>query len=945
MRLLRTIRSFFLTMREQVEHRGSLNRSVLFYLLICSSLFIFQIVPAFAVFIDFETYLDGTATSAMDQVDTQFFSWGISVISSLQYNSSTGDFDIVPAIIRQDLLTNPYASGVRALAPAVGDGTYYGPAQAPIELDFSTPLNYFSVYAMDVGWNGLIAEAYDANSFLLSSVTIDGTGREHYGEPGGDGLDFIEFFDAGISKIVFYQIHDAQWDSANGLGTEGYLLDSVTFTTYYAFNLPDTGQTQSYSAGFGEDSDYNINQPEYDISPDNLTVLDYNTGIVWQREDDGITRTWSQAADYCENLNLSGYSDWRLPAKKELMSIVDYGTYGPAIDSTSFPYTQFDPVSNSKFYWSSTVYDERTVPLSPKAFAVSFYNGNIDLINKTQGHYVRCMRVNSYPPPIFIDNGDGTVLDNSTGLTWQQGENAVKNWSSALSYCEGLSLANHDDWRLPNIKELESIVDDAHHNPAIDLNYFPDVSVSQPQAFYWSSTTFDDGVNSDTAFFVYIVDGRVFQLPNHPKSTQKSVRCVRGPDIPQTTTTMGDGADPAGATVAPGSAGNLIDVFTLVTDNAGGATVDTLTVTTANTSAVASVEIWDSAFTTQYFTTVSVPGGDAWNFSGGTAIPVTASSASFNVRVTFKDHTLPSGMYAVTAGVTAFTTTDDLSTGSDAAGTTITVDNLAPADAAWGTITADIGQVALNWSNPADSDFAEVVILRGTATISDAPSEGIIYSVPGTIGASDIVYVGSLETFTDTGVSNGTDYYYKIFSRDTYGNYASGLQTGPYIQYQLMTFVNQSENYGDISPDCSQGCLYANGTQVTLNAIEDKGYPFIDWTGCEIPNGSICTVTIDADKNVTANFDTCQYPVRVIGLNINYYSSLQSAYDAASDGDTIQSQDMSFTENLALDINKTITFTGGFNCDYSAVTGITSLNGNLDVTDGTVIMENYNLQQ
>jgi len=367
-------------------------------------------------------------------------------------------------------------------------------------------------------------------------------------------------------------------------------------------------------------------------------------------------------------------------------------------------------------------------------------------------------------------------------------------------------------------------------------------------------------------------------------------------------------------------------------------------VTTANTSAVASVEIWDSAFTTQYFTTVSAPSADAWNFSGGTAIPVTASSASFNVRVTFRDHTLPSGMYAVTAGVTAFTTTDPLSTGSDAAGTTMTVDNLAPADAAWGSITADIGQVVLNWSNPADSDFAEVVILRGTATISDAPSEGSTYSVPGTIGASDIVYVGSLETFTDTGVSNGTDYYYKIFSRDVYRNYSAGLQTGPYVQYQLITFVNQSENYGDISPDCSQGCLYASGTQVTLNAIEDKGYPFIDWTGCDTPSGSICTMTIDADKNVTANFDTCQYPVRVIGLNINYYSSLQSAYDAASDGDTIQSQDMSFTEDLVLDINKTITITGGFNCDYSAITGTTSLNGSLDIIDGTVNMENYNLQ-
>jgi hypothetical protein len=515
-------------MREQVEDRGLFIKSIIVHLLICSSLLLSQIVPAFAVYIDFETYPDGSATSAMDQVDTQFFSWGVSDISSLQYNPSTTEFDIVPAIIRQDILTNPYASGVRALAPAVGDGTYYGPAQAPIELDFTTPLNYFSVYAMDVGWNGLIAEAYDANSFLLSSVTIDGTGREHYGVPGGDGLDFIEFFDAGISKIVFYQIHDAQWDKAQDppLGTEGYLLDSMTFTTYYAFNLPDTGQMQSYSTGFGEDSDYNIDQLSYITSPDSLTVFDYNTGIVWQRQDDGIKRTWSNAVNYCDNLNLSGYSDWRLPAKKELMSIVNYGTYSPAIDSAYFPNTKFDPVSNSLFYWSSTVYDERTIPLSPKSFAVSFYNGNVDLRNKTQTQYVRCMRVNSYPPPIFTDNGDGTVSDHSTKLMWQQIESTPMDWADALSYCEGLSLATYDDWRLPNIKELESIVDDTKHNPAIDITYFPDVSVTQPEAFYWSSTTFPNAI--DTAFFVYIVDGRVFQLPSHDKSTLKSARCVRG---------------------------------------------------------------------------------------------------------------------------------------------------------------------------------------------------------------------------------------------------------------------------------------------------------------------------------------------------------------------------------------------------------------------------------
>ena len=55
----------------------------------------------------------------------------------------------------------------------------------------------------------------------------------------------------------------------------------------------------------------------------------------------------------------------------------------------------------------------------------------------------------------------------------------------ALSYCEGLPLGGKTDWRLPNIKELESLTDDARYNPAIDTNFFPNAYAS----YYWSSTT------------------------------------------------------------------------------------------------------------------------------------------------------------------------------------------------------------------------------------------------------------------------------------------------------------------------------------------------------------------------------------------------------------------------------------------------------------------------
>jgi hypothetical protein len=176
------------------------------------------------------------------------------------------------------------------------------------------------------------------------------------------------------------------------------------------------------------------------------------------------------------------------------------------------------------------------------------------------------------------------------------------------------------------------------------------------------------------------------------------------------TTTLGDGTDPSNSTVAPGSTDQYLDQFTFQAST-GTDSVTALTVTTANTPAIASVEIWNEAMTTQYFSTDSTPNGNLWEFSGGTAIPVTTSAASFRVVFTAKDHaTLAAGTYAVTGTVTAYTCTNSQA-GTDTDSATITVDNDPPADASWGTITPGDQQIQLNWTNPG-SDFNKVVILR-----------------------------------------------------------------------------------------------------------------------------------------------------------------------------------------------------------------------------------------
>lgn len=245
-------------------------------------------------------------------------------------------------------------------------------------------------------------------------------------------------------------------------------------------------------------------------------------------------------------------------------------------------------------------------------------------------------------------------------------------------------------------------------------------------------------------------------------------------------TTLGDGIDPGPSTVAPGSSNLYLDQFTFVTDS-GTDSVIALTVTTANTTAIASMEIWNEAMTTQYFSTVSSPVGDNWNFSGGTPIPVDTTTAAFRVIFTAQDHAaLAVGTYAVTGTVTSFTSTNTQA-GTDTDSATITVDNSPPADATWGAITPGDSQIVLNWINPGDSDFYRVLILRrDTLPVDGTPTEGTEYLVDDIIDSSTVRYVGSATTFTDTGLTNGTDYYYKIFSYDTYINYASGVSTGPH---------------------------------------------------------------------------------------------------------------------------------------------------------------------
>jgi hypothetical protein len=121
----------------------------------------------------------------------------------------------------------------------------------------------------------------------------------------------------------------------------------------------------------------------------------------------------------------------------------------------------------------------------------------------------------------LTDNGNGTVTDGGTLLTWQQGESSTMTWEAALTYCEGLSLAGSTDWRLPNHKELLSLVDYTRLYPSINTTLFPNAISS----FYWSSTT-----NAGWTSFAWFVDFSYGATSNYYlfKTDSNYVRCVRG---------------------------------------------------------------------------------------------------------------------------------------------------------------------------------------------------------------------------------------------------------------------------------------------------------------------------------------------------------------------------------------------------------------------------------
>ena len=344
------------------------------------------------------------------------------------------------------------------------------------------------------------------------------------------------------------------------LSTSGVNLMAQTNT----YKIVGTGQTNSYNnigiisiptegqSFYGQNTNHPGNIPTYTDNGDG-TITDNVSGLMWEKtadkNGDGLINyydkyTQSQALAGASSCRTGNYSDWRLPTIKEQYSLIMYygaesnptattqGSSVPFINTDYFTFGYGDlnsslhgASSNERMidaqYATSSIYVSTTMNGASTMFGVNFADGRIKgyPANNSKKYYVTYVRGNTnYGQNNFKNNNDGTITDNATGLMWMQNDNATPIlWEKALSYAEGYSFAGYSDWRLPDVKELQSIIDysrspattnSAAINPLFNCTQITNEAGVADYPYYMSSTTFSSQTPTDGNDACYVSFGR-----------------------------------------------------------------------------------------------------------------------------------------------------------------------------------------------------------------------------------------------------------------------------------------------------------------------------------------------------------------------------------------------------------------------------------------------------
>ncbi|MGE4266187.1 MAG: DUF1566 domain-containing protein [Deferribacterales bacterium] len=346
-------------------------------------------------------------------------------------------------------------------------------------------------------------------------------------------------YDADDDELVFSISNKPDWaafdtttGTLSGTTTKGFyrniiisVSDGTDTTSLAAFEIaaPEllllkTGQTGCWNAagtsvtctGTNQDGEMQIGaDADFTANTSDSTVTDNVNGLIWHNEASPTAQTYSTASYLCENSTL-GSNSWRLPDISELEMIVNYG-------KSSSPYL-YDSFTNyvSSSYWTSR---ESYGTGSTYFWILNFGTGVQNTDVQDNSNYYRCISGETSALGTYTrDSSNGIVYDERTGLEWADQSLVSKTWTDALTYCSDLSYGGYSDWRLPNVKELNSIAYRANSSPALS-------SVFQYPAnsFFWSSTTYQ--ITKTSAWGVDFSTGKGMTAT---KTGSNYLKCVRG---------------------------------------------------------------------------------------------------------------------------------------------------------------------------------------------------------------------------------------------------------------------------------------------------------------------------------------------------------------------------------------------------------------------------------
>ncbi|MFN0077963.1 MAG: sulfatase-like hydrolase/transferase [Prosthecobacter sp.] len=486
-----------------------------------------------------------------------------------------------------------------------GGWGYHYHARGSVASGPQSPYLMNAMHGAVVNFGGQIDPQPTASSIAPAGSPLAGAVITSFTRSAVDSYD-LAYTLSGTTYHVTYTIdrvaHTVAVSTQSASGTTNATYTSAARFSYYPLapwsmaKLPDTGQTLSATATFGEDSDYTRNAPSF-TDNGNGTITDNNTGLMWQKTDSG-EMTWDSARTGATSLGLAGYTDWRLPTAQEAFLILDHER-NPALNPTYF-------VNNAGgtpgYFWSSDLFygDNTKVWCTNTGGGLGPHNKTATIsaggANRHHARYVRGTKPTTGHH--YVNNNDGTVTDLDTGLMWAQVPASAQTWANALTYAEGLTTAGFSDWRLPNVKELQSLQDipkatasAVTTNPCINRVLFPAATGTA----YWSSTSVKSGTPTQawlvdfgvtttaspsrnqqgiTSYEPYASTYPVFAVRDAPAVTTQLVVTQAGTTLTDGISTIGYGNVNVGST--------LSKTFTLTNSGSTALTISGVTVDGAN---------------------------------------------------------------------------------------------------------------------------------------------------------------------------------------------------------------------------------------------------------------------------------------------------------------------------------------------------------------------------